>query len=115
MSYNYLLKAINDTTNVKNRETSNESESSDLLFIQKKRKSEQSFLDFQWNCMTPKKELEFSFLKQNDPKSKNNIFSPEQNRFSNYNSSTGLSFDYNNKEQNFQYKSPKEIENLIKI
>ena len=114
MSYNYLLKAINDTTNIKNREILNESKSSDLLFIQKKRKSEQSFLDFQWNCMTPKKELEFSFLKQYAAKSENNIFTSKQNGFSNYNSSTGLSFDYNNKEQKFRYNSPKQIENLIK-
>ena len=95
MCNDYLLKIINFINNRKNRENPIESKESDL-FLHKKRKVEQSFLDYQWNYMTPKKEVDFSVLKSTYSKSVANIFSSVPNRFSNSNSSTELSFEYNN-------------------
>jgi len=109
----YLLRIINFITNRINRETPIENNVSDLLFLQKKRKSEESFLDYQWKCMTPKKEVDFSLLNQSNAKLGTNAFSSESNGLSNYNNSTGFSFDYNNKKQNSPYKRLNEIENLI--
>jgi len=114
MCNDYLLKIINFINNSKNRENPIESKESNILFLQKKRKPEQSFLDYQWNCMTPKKEVDFSVLKPTYAKSVANIFSSVPNGFSNSNNSTELSFDYNNKKQNSRDKLLNEIENLIK-
>ena len=63
---NYCLQRIIDFLN---KQVQIENKESDLLFLQKKRKPEQSFLNYQWKCMTPKKEIDFSFLKQKDIKS----------------------------------------------
>jgi len=115
MSYNYFLKTVDFVTEFKKRETPNENNVSDLLLLQKKRKMDQSFLDSQWNGMTPKKEVDFSFSKQIDVKSETNDFSSKPNRLANYNSSTEFSFDYNNKKQKSQCKLSDQIEKLIKI
>jgi len=113
MCNNCLLKIINFINNRKNGENPIESKESDLFFLQKKRKSEQNFLDYQRNCMSQKKEIDFSLLNKTDPKSKTNAFSLVPNVFSNYNNSTELSFDYNNKNQNSRYKLLNEFENLL--
>lgn len=115
MSYNYFLKTVDFVTELKKIETPNENNISDLLFLQKKRKMDQSFLDSQWNGMTPKKEVDFSFSKQIDVKSEANAFSSEPNRLANCNSSTEFSFDYNIEKQNSQCKLSDQIEKLIKI
>ena len=115
MCYNYLLKTIDFINERKKRETPIENNASDLLFLKKKRKFEQPFLDSQWNDMTPKKEIDFSFLKPIDAKSETNGFSSDPNRLPNCNSSTEFSFDYNNKKQNSQCKLSDQIEELIKI
>ena len=95
MCNDYLLRIINFINNSKNKQVPIESKVSDLLFLQKKRKSDQHFLNYQWNYMTPKKEVDFSLLKQTDLKSETNAISLEPNGLSNYNSSSELSFDYN--------------------
>ena len=93
----YLLRIINFINNEKINQVPIESKESDLLFLQKKRKAEKSFLNSQWKCMTPKKEVDFSLLKQTDIKSE----------AINFVSSSELSFDYKNKKLN-------EIEYFIK-
>ena len=110
----YLLRIINFINNRKNKQVPIENKVSDLLFLQKKRKSDQPFLNYQWNYLTPKKEVDFSLLKQTDLKSETNAISLEQNGLSNYNSSSELSFDYNIEKKNFQYKKLDEIEYLLK-
>ena len=114
MCNDYLLRIINFINNRKNKQVPIENKVSDLLFLQKKRKSDQHFLNYQWNYMTPKKEVDFSLLKQTDLKSENNAISLEQNGLSNYNSSSELSFDYNIEKKNFRYKRLDEIEYLLK-
>jgi hypothetical protein len=114
MCNDYLLRIINFINNSKNKQVPIESKVSDLLFLQKKRKSDQHFLNYQWNYMTPKKEVDFSLLKQTDLKSETNAISLEQNGLSNYNSSSELSFDYNIEKKNFLYKRLDEIEYLLK-
>ena len=114
MCNDYLLRIINFINNSKNKQVPIESKVSDLLFLQKKRKSDQHFLNYQWSYMTPKKEVDFSLLKQTDLKSETNAISLEQNGLSNYNSSSELSFDYNNKKKNFRNKRLDEIEYLLK-
>ena len=86
----YLLRIINFINNEKNKQVPIESKESDLLFLQKKRKAEQFFLNSQRKCMTPKKEVDFSLLKQIDIKSV----------VINFASFSELSFDYNNKKLN---------------
>ena len=113
MCNDYLLRIINFINNSKNKQVPIESKVSDLLFLQKKRKSDQHFLNYQWNYMTPKKEVDFSLLKQTDLKSETNAISLEQNGLSNYNSSSELSFDYNIEKKNFRYKRLDEIEYLL--
>jgi len=110
----YLLRIINFINNLKNRETPIESKGSDLLYLQKKRKSEESFFDCQWNCMTPKKDIDFPLLKKTDGKTETNAFSSEPIGLSNYNSSNEHSFEYKNKNQNSGNRVLNEIENLIK-
>jgi hypothetical protein len=110
----YLLRIINFINNRKNKQVPIENNVSDLLFLQKKRKSEQYFLNYQLNCITPKKEVDFSLLKQMDIKSETNAFSSEPNGLSNYNSSSKLSFDYNIEKKKSQYKRLNDIEYLIK-
>ena len=100
----YLLRIINFINNRKNKQVPIENNVSDLLFLQKKRKSDQPFLNYQWNYMTPKKEVDFSLLKQTELKSETNAFSLEPNGLSYYNSSSELSFDYNNKKKIFVIK-----------
>ena len=114
MCNDYLLRIINFINNSKNKQVPIESKVSDLLFLQKKRKSDQHFLNYQWNYMTPKKEVDFSLLKQTDLKSETNAISLEQNGLSNYNSSSELSFDYNIEKKNFRNKRLDEIEYLLK-
>ena len=114
MCNDYLLRIINFINNSKNKQVPIESKVSDLLFLQKKRKSDQLFLNYQWSYMTPKKEVDFSLLKQTDLKSETNAISLEQNGLSNYNSSSELSFDYNIEKKNFRYKRLDEIEYLLK-
>ena len=114
MCNDYLLRIINFINNRKNKQVPIENKVSDLLFLQKKRKSDQPFLNYQWNYLTPKKEVDFSLLKQTDLKSETNAISLEQNGLSNYNSSSELSFDYNNKKKNFRNKRLDEIEYLLK-
>jgi hypothetical protein len=63
--------------------------------------------------LTPKKEVDFSLLKQTELKSETNAFSLEPNGLSYYNSSSELSFD-NNKKKNFRNKRLDEIEYLLK-
>ena len=99
----YLLRIINFINNEKIKKVPIESKESDLLFLQKKRKADQSFLNYQWKCMTPKKEIDFSFLNQKDIKSE----------VINFTSSSELSFDNNNKKKNTPYRL-NEIENLFK-
>ena len=94
-----LLRIINFINNEKIKQAPIENKESDLLFLQKKRKAEQSFLNYQWKCMTPKKEVDFSLLKQTDINSE----------AINFTSFSELSFDYNNKKKNSRYK-PNEIE-----
>jgi hypothetical protein len=110
----YLLRIINFINNRKNKQVPIENNVSDLLFLQKKRKSEQYFLNYQLNCITPKKEVDFSLLKQMDIKSETNAFSSEPNGLSNYDSSSKLSFDYNIEKKKSQYKRLNDIEYLIK-
>ena len=110
----YLLRIINFINNSKNKQVPIENKVSDLLFLQKKRKSDQPFLNYQWNYLTPKKEVDFSLLKQTDLKSETNAISLEQNGLSNYNSSSELSFDYNIEKKNFRNKRLDEIEYLLK-
>jgi len=110
----YLLRIINFINNRKSNQVPLEKKVSDLLFLQKKRKSEHPFVNYQWNYMTPKKEVNFSLLKQTDLKSETNAFSTEPNGLSNYNSSSELSFEYNIKNKNSRYKRLNEIEYLIK-
>jgi hypothetical protein len=86
-----------------NKQVQIENKESDLLFLQKKRKPEQSFLNYQWKYMTPKKEVEFSFLKQKD-------FKSEAIKFT---SSSELYFDYNIEKKNSPYRL-NEIEYLFK-
>ena len=114
MCNDYLLRIINFINNSKNKQVPIESKVSDLLFLQKKRKSDQHFLNYQWSYMTPKKEVDFSLLKQTDLKSETNAISLEPNGLSNYNSSSELSFDYNIEKKNFRYKRLDEIEYLLK-
>ena len=114
MCNDYLLRIINFINNSKNKQVPIESKVSDLLFLQKKRKSDQLFLNYQWSYMTPKKEVDFSLLKQTDLKSETNAISLEPNGLSNYNSSSELSFDYNIEKKNFRYKRLDEIEYLLK-
>ena len=114
MCNDYLLRIINFINNSKNKQVPIESKVSDLLFLQKKRKSDQHFLNYQWSYMTPKKEVDFSLLKQTDLKSETNAISLEQNGLSNYNSSSELSFDYNIEKKNFRNKRLDEIEYLLK-
>ena len=97
---NYYFQRIIDLLN---KQVQIENKESDLLFLQKKRKPEQSFLNYQWKYMTPKKEIDFSFLKQKDAKSE----------AINFTSSSELSFDYNNKKKNSPYRL-NEIEYLLK-
>ena len=97
---NYYLQRIFDFLN---KQVPIENKESDLLFLQKKRKADQSFLNYQWKCMTPKKEIDFSFLNQKDIKSE----------VINFTSSSELSFDNNNKKKNTPYRL-NEIENLFK-
>ena len=80
-----LLRIINFINNEKIKQAPIENKESDLLFLQKKRKAEQSFLNYQWKCMTPKKEVDFSLLKQTDINSE----------AINFTSFSELSFDYN--------------------
>jgi len=110
MCNNYLLKVINFLNYSKNRETPIENKTSDLSFLQKKRKSEQPFLNNQWNYMTPKKDINFSILNQTDEKSETNGFLAEPIRLPNCKSSTELSFE----KQKSQFNQLNEIENLIK-
>ena len=86
----YLLRIINFINNEKIKQVPIEIKESELLFLQKKRKAEQFFLNSQWKCMTPKKEVDFSLLKQIDIKSE----------VINFASSSELFFDYNNKKLN---------------
>jgi hypothetical protein len=96
----YLIRIINLINNEKIKQVPIESKESDLLFLQKKRKAEQSFLNSQWKCMTPKKEVDFSLLKQTDIKLE----------AINFSSSSELSFDYNNKKLNeIEYLTKKTI------
>ena len=110
----YLLRIINFINNRKSNQVPIENKVSDLSFLQKKRKSDHSFVNYQWNCMTPKKEVNFSLLKQTDLKSETNAFSTEPNGLSNYNSSSELSFEYNIKNKNSRNKRLNKIEYLIK-
>jgi hypothetical protein len=110
----YLLRIINFINNRKNKQVPIENKVSDLLFLQKKRKSDQPFLNYQWNYLTPKKEVDFSLLKQTELKSETNAFSLEPNGLSYYNSSSELSFDYNIEKKNFRNKRLDEIEYLLK-
>ena len=59
------------------------------MFLQKKRKAEQSFLNYQWKYMTPKKEFDFSLLNQTYIKSE----------AINFTNSSEISFDYSNKKK----------------
>ena len=104
MCNDYLLRIISFINNSKNKQVPIESKVSDLLFLQKKRKSDQHFLNYQWNYMTPKKEVDFSLLKQTDLKSETNAISLEPNGLPNYNSSSELSFDYNIEKKIFDIK-----------
>ena len=114
MCYYCLQRIMNFINNGEKKQVPVENKVTDLLFLQKKRSSEQSFLKYQWNCMTPKKEDDFSLLKQTDIKSETNAFTIEPKGLSNFNSSSALSFDYNNKKNNSLYKRMNEIEKLIK-
>ena len=99
----YLLRIINFINNDKIKQFPIENKESDLLLLKKKRKAEQSFLNDQWKFMTPKKEVDFSLLKQTDIKLDN----------INFTSSSEISFDYNNKKNNSPHRL-NEIEYLIK-
>ena len=112
----YLLRIINFINNLKNKEAPIENNNlSDLLFLQKKRNFEDSFLHYQWNkCMTPKKEVNFSLFKQIDIKSEASAFTSEPNGLTNYSRYTEFSLDNNIKKQNYREKRLSDIEYLIK-
>ena len=99
----YLLRIINFINNDKIKQFPIENKESDLLLLKKKRKAEQSFLNDQWKFMTPKKEVDFSLLKQTDIKLDD----------INFTSSSEISFDYNIEKNNSPYRL-NEIEYLIK-